>query len=330
MNEKDEIRVGIDGRSLRSGPAGMATYVSNLLRHVLVLDCFDPPFPSNNFLWNHSQVLLAQRRRRWSLYHAPSYTCPLFNFCPLVLSVADISYFVREEWYPYHLDQVRRRYYLASLKRADRILVPTDFSRNEILQRFPELEPRLRRVYLGVSESFSRDDSLAEKVRTELNLPSEYILHVGDIHPRRNLEALAGAAERLGLPLVLVGRILRGGKGFADWPLLYSGLSELQLKGVYSAASVFAYPSVYEGFGLPVLEAMACGVPVVASNRSCLPEVCGGAAALAEPDAESFATAIEKVRSDRDSYISRGLSRAQLFNWKETAEATVRVYRELI
>jgi len=330
MNEKDEIRVGIDGRSLRSGPAGMATYVSNLLRHVLVLDCFDPPFPSNNFLWNHSQVLLAQRRRRWSLYHAPSYTCPLFNFCPLVLSVADISYFVREEWYPYHLDRVRRRYYLASLKRADRILVPTDFSRNEILQRFPELEPRLRRVYLGVSESFSRDDSLAEKVRTELNLPSEYILHVGDIHPRRNLEALAGAAERLGLPLVLVGRILRGGKGFADWPLLYSGLSELQLKGVYSAASVFAYPSVYEGFGLPVLEAMACGVPVVASNRSCLPEVCGGAAALAEPDAESFATAIEKVRSDRDSYISRGLSRAQLFNWKETAEATVRVYRELI
>lgn len=330
MNEKDEIRVGIDGRSLRSGPAGMATYVSNLLRHVLVLDCFDPPFPSNNFLWNHSQVLLAQRRRRWSLYHAPSYTCPLFNFCPLVLSVADISYFVREEWYPYHLDRVRRRYYLASLKRADRILVPTDFSRNEILQRFPELEPRLRRVYLGVSESFSRDDSLAEKVRTELNLPSEYILHVGDIHPRRNLEALAGAAERLGLPLVLVGRILRGGKDFADWPLLYSGLSELQLKGVYSAASVFAYPSVYEGFGLPVLEAMACGVPVVASNRSCLPEVCGGAAALAEPDAESFATAIEKVRSDRDSYISRGLSRAQLFNWKETAEATVRVYRELI
>jgi len=330
MNEKDEIRVGIDGRSLRSGPAGMATYVSNLLRHVLVLDCFDPPFPSNNFLWNHSQVLLAQRRRRWSLYHAPSYTCPLFNFCPLVLSVADISYFVREEWYPYHLDRVRRRYYLASLKRADRILVPTDFSRNEILQRFPELEPRLRRVYLGVSESFSRDDSLAEKVRTELNLPSEYILHVGDIHPRRNLEALAGAAERLRLPLVLVGRILRGGKDFADWPLLYSGLSELQLKGVYSAASVFAYPSVYEGFGLPVLEAMACGVPVVASNRSCLPEVCGGAAALAEPDAESFATAIEKVRSDRDSYISRGLSRAQLFNWKETAEATVRVYRELI
>ncbi len=330
MSKEDEIRVGIDGRSLRSGPAGMATYVGNLLRHLPLLDCFDPHFPSNNFLWNHSQVLLAQLRRRWSLYHAPSYTCPLFNFCPLVLSVADISYFVREEWYPYHLDGVRRRYYLESLKRADRILVPTDFSRNEILQRFPELEARLRRVYLGVSESFSQDDSLADQVRAELNLPSEYILHVGDIHPRRNLEVLAGAADRLGLPLVLVGRVLRGGEGFANWPLLYSGLSEPQLKGVYSAASLFAYPSIYEGFGLPVLEAMACGVPVVASNRSCLPEVCGDAAALVDPDMESLATAIQEVRGNRDSYIKRGLSRARLFSWKETAEATVRVYRELI
>ncbi len=330
MSMEEEIRVGIDGRSLRSGPAGMATYVGNLLRHLPLLDCFDPDFPRNNFLWNHSRVLLAQLRRRWSLYHAPSYTCPLVNFCPLVLSVADISYFVREEWYPYHLDRVRRRYYLESLKRADRILVPTDFSQNEILQRFPELQPRLRRVYLGVSESFSKDDSLADQVRSELNLPPEYILHVGDIHPRRNLETLAAAAEQLGLPLVLVGRVLRGGEGFSSWPLLYSGLSEPQLKGVYSAASVFAYPSIYEGFGLPVLEAMACGVPVVASNRSCLPEVCGDAAALVDPDADSFARAIRKVRENRDSFISRGLSRARLFSWKETAEATVRVYRELV
>ncbi len=201
----------------------MATYVRNLLRNVPILDCFDPHFPSNNFLWNHSQVLLAQLRRRWSLYHAPSYTGPLINFCPLVLSVADISYFVREEWYPYHLDRVRRQYYLASLKRADRILVPTDFSGNEILQRFPELQPRLRRVYLGVSESFSQDHSLADQVRTELNLPSEYILHVGDIHPRRNLEALAGAAERLGLPLVLVGQILRGGRALRIGPCSIPG-----------------------------------------------------------------------------------------------------------
>ena len=330
MGKEDEIRVGIDGRSLRSGPAGMATYVGNLLEHVPFLDRFDPHFPNNNFLWNHSQVLLAQLRRGWSVYHAPSYTCPLVNFCPLVLSVADISYFVREEWYPYRLDRVRRRYYLASLKRADRILVPTDFSRNEILQRFPELQPRLRRVYLGVSESFSHDDYLANQVRAELDLPSEYILHVGDIHPRRNLEALAGAAEHLGLDLVLVGKILRGGEGFANWPHLYSGLSQPQLRGVYSAASVFAYPSIYEGFGLPMLEAMACGVPVVASNRSCLPEVCGDAAALVDPDAESFAKAIQEVRSDRRSYIARGLSRARLFSWKETAKATVRVYRELI
>ena len=164
----------------------------------------------------------------------------------------------------------------------------------------------------------------------ELNLPSEYILHVGDIHPRRNLKVLAETADRLGLPLVLVGRVLRGGEDFANWPLLYSGLSEPQLKGVYSAASLFAYPSLYEGFGLPVLEAMACGVPVVASNRSCLPEVCGDAAALVDPDVESFATAIQEVRGNRDSYIQKGLSRARLFSWKETAEATVRVYRELI
>ena len=330
MTRKSELRVGIDSRSLRSGPAGMATYVSNLLQHISFLDAFDPSIPNNNLLWNHTRVPVAQLRRNWSLYHAPSYTCPLINFCPMVLSVADISYFVRSEFYPYHLDPVRRWYYLASLRRADRILVPTDFSESEIRRRFPELEARIRRVYLGVSEFFSRDDGLAKQVRGELDLPTEYVLHVGDIHPRRNLRVLAEATRRLGLPLVLVGRILRGGEAFADWPLLRSGLTRVQLKGVYSAASVFAYPSVYEGFGLPVLEAMACGVPVVSSNRSCLPEVCGDAAALVEPDTESFADAIQRVQSDRDDYINRGLSRVRLFSWKETAKATVRVYRELI
>ena len=324
------MQVGIDCRALKSGPPGIATYVGNLREQIPFLDCIDYRWPRNNFLWNQVRVPPAQLLRRWNLYHAPAYTAPLVNFCPLVLTLHDVSYLVCREWYPYRLDAVRRSYYLASLRQADRIIVPSDSSFQEVVRLFPDLRNKVRRVYQGVARFFQRDSALAAKMRTELGLPEKFLLHVGDIHARRNIKAAALAAERVQVPLVLVGRILRGGEEFAHWPYRFSGLDDLQLKGVYCAASGFVYPSLYEGFGLPLLEAMACGVPVVASNRSCLPEICGDAAILVSPNADELAEGMSQILEAPEDNISRGLARAQEFSWEKTAEQTVSIYRELL
>lgn len=324
------MKVGIDCRSLRNGPAGVATYVRNLLEQIPFLDCLDAPTPRNNFLWNQLRVPPMQLARRWNLYHAPSYTAPLVNFCPLVVTAHDISYLAREEYYPYRLDRFRRSYYVASLKRAARIIVDSDFSRQEVVRLFPHMEGKVRRVYLGVSPFFRRDEALAQSVRQKLKLPEKFLLHVGDIHARRNLQGAATAAEKVKMPLVLVGKILYGGEAFTEWPYRFSGISEVELKGIYSAATVFVYPSLYEGFGLPILEAMACGLPVVASNRSCLPEVCGDAALVVEPEADELVRGIEKALVEGDEYVKRGLARAQQFSWQRTAQQTVAVYKEIL
>ncbi len=325
------VRIGIDARSLSTGPPGVATYVSNLVRRIPGLDPLGVLSPRNNFLWNQIRPPLTFRSRGWAAYHAPAYTAPLLDCRPLILTVHDVSYLANPDWYPYPADPVRLRYYRASLKRADRIIVPSDFSRKEIVRFFPELETRVRRIYEGVCEkTFFPDPASAGAARRELSLPNAFLLHVGDIHKRRNLTLAVEVSKKLGIPLVLVGRLLRGGEQLEKWPLRFSGLSADRLRGVYSAATALVYPSLYEGFGLPVLEAMACGLPVVAANATCLPEVCGEAALLAEPDVRSFCEAVKQVEEDRDRYRKAGFARARAFSWKKTARETEKVYAEVV
>ncbi len=330
MGEELGFRVGIDCRASHSGPAGIATYVRNLRREIPELECLDALWPRNNLIWNHLRPPWAQLRRRWKIYHSPSYTAPLFNFCKLVLMVADVSYLVCEDWYPYTIDPLRRHYYKASLYRADRILVPSDFTRSELLRLHPALKGRVRRVYLGVSDRFRKDEGLAQRVHHQFGLPKRFVLHVGDIHLRRNLDQLQIACQKLGMPLVLVGKILRGGEGFADHPYHLSGLTLDQLIGVYSAAELLAYPSSYEGFGFPLVEAMACRLPVVASNRSCIPEICADAAVLVEPQADTLKKGMEEALRNASALVERGSQRAAQFSWRNTARATVDIYRELL
>jgi glycosyltransferase involved in cell wall biosynthesis len=323
-------KVGIDCRPLTAGPAGVGTYVRNLLNRLPILEGYGPRRPQNNFLWNQLRVPLAQLRRRWVLYHAPGYTAPLVKFRPLVLAVHDVSYLVRAEWYPYRLGSFRKAYYQASIRRADRILVPSRFSQQELLRLLPGVRERIRYVPLGVSEEFfNLDSALAEHVKSHLGLPDRYLLHVGDLHTRRRIGLLSEAARQAGIPLVLVGKVLEGGGQLENLPCRFSGLPSEQLKGIYSGAEAFIFASEYEGFGLPLLEAMASSVPVVAVPDSCLPEVCGDAPCWVNPDVCSFVSGIRAVLADRSEFVRRGLERARQFSWDTTAAKTLEVYREL-
>ncbi len=323
-------RIGIDARSLSAGPPGIATYVSNLINRIPYLDPLGVISPRNNFLWNQIRVPLTFRSRRWAGYHAPAYTAPLFDCRPLILTVHDVCYLANPDWYPYSVDSRRLRYYEASVRHADRIIVPSDFTRSELLKFLPAAEARVRRIYMGVSGTFFPDPIQADKVRSKLSLPEVFLLHVGDIHPRRNIPLAVEVAQRLGMALVLVGRPLRGGEEFEKWPLRFSGLDPDCLRGLYSAALALVYPSLYEGFGLPVLEAMACGLPVVAAKTTCLPEICGDAAILVEPEVQSLCEGVQRVTEERERYRQAGLARVRKFSWETTARETEKVYAELV
>lgn len=325
-----DLRVGIDARSLRCGPPGVATYVRNLRCHLPYLECFDRSVPANNFLWNQIWGSWSQIRAHWQIFHAPAYTAPLVNLAKLVLTVHDVSYLVGGDLYPYRVDRLRLAYYRASLRVADLILVPSGFSADELSRRIPKVAGRIRQVPMGVSQEFFPDPDAAGAVCDELDLPQHFLLHVGDVHPRRNVPLLAAAARECRLPLVLIGRHLTGPRPEGTQVLRYEGLPLEQLRGVYSAAQAFVYPSVYEGFGLPLLEAMACGVPVVAAHRASIPEVCGDAAVLVEPDLPSLVRGIQTVLDRRDEYTRAGLQRARQFSWKQTAEQTEAAYREVV
>jgi len=322
-------KVGIDTRALAGGAAGVATYVRELMANLDCLEGLAPRHPRNNFLWNQLWGTLAPIARRWRVFHAPGYTAPLFNWAKLVLSVHDVSYLLGPEFYPYQLDRFRLAYYRASLRAADRIIVPSTFSETELLRRVPATAGRVRKIPLGVGADFYPDRDAARTVRERLSLPGRFALHVGDIHPRRNIPMILRVANRFGLPVVLVGRILSAPPVDLSGVLRLENVSREILRGLYSAASVFVYASVYEGFGLPLLEAMACGLPVVAAARASVPEVCGDAAVLVEPVEEDLVRGIQEVLEQPAPWVEKGREQAVRFSWKATAQSTFQVYQEL-
>ncbi|MGH7787018.1 MAG: glycosyltransferase family 4 protein, partial [Candidatus Binatia bacterium] len=203
----------------------------------------------------------------------------------------------------------------------------------------------LRVVYPGCAEFFQPlDATAASAVLARLGLAPGYIMHLGTREPRKNLPRLVRAYARLGAaapPLVLAGAT---GWGVDELPALLDGLglrarvhllgsvSTADLPALYSGAALFAYPSLYEGFGLPVLEAMACGTPVVSANVASLPEVAGDAALLVDPhDETALADAIGRVLREPALHAdlrARGLARARTFTWQRCAAQTMAVYEE--
>ena len=197
-------RIGIDGRSKSSHAKwGGATYVHNLLLNIPFLDALLETSPSNNFLWNNLRVPKEARRRGWLAYHAPNYTAPLRLDVPLILSVHDLAYLDRKEWYPYRNGPLRKAFYKASIRKASRIIVPSFFTRREMISRFPQVKDRVRVIPLAASRSFYPDLEEAARISLEYDLPDRYLLHVGDLHPRRRMDLMSEAARKPGCPWYL-------------------------------------------------------------------------------------------------------------------------------
>jgi glycosyltransferase involved in cell wall biosynthesis len=240
-----------------------------------------------------------------------------------------------------------RRRHLRAVTAARGLIFSSDHTRREFLSLYPYPADRCAVVHLGVAPAFSGGDRAS--ARAELGLPPDrplLLLHVGSEERRKNVETLLAALARLArrrrdLLLVRVGggssrsrRLIRR-LGLAAHVRYCSDLAEADLVRWYRAADAFVFPSLYEGFGLPVLEAMACGCPVVAAHRTSVPEITGEAALLVdEPlDPEALAGGIERVLDDpalAAALAAAGPRRAAAFTWQRAAAGTLEVYRRIV
>ncbi len=286
-----------------------------------------------------------------TLLHGPINALPLGWTGPSVVTILDLTFLLM----PAAFRRASRTYLKwmvrTAARRADRVITISESTRRDVIRLLGTPPDRIIRVYCGVDARFhpSQDSKELAEFRGAMDLPNEFILYLGTIEPRKNLIRLIDAYAELrnrratDLPLILAGgrgwgddEILRhaGETGLGDAIRFPGFVPEDQIPLWYNAATIFAYPSEYEGFGLPPLEALACGTPVVASDRSSLPEVLGDSAVLVDPaSVEAIADGIQRVLEDgalRSRLIDGGPRRAQGFSWERMAEETLAVYRSVI
>jgi glycosyltransferase involved in cell wall biosynthesis len=309
------------------------------------------PWRMSVLLAHYARLNMDAWIRGGDVFHATDHLLPPLRRSKLVFTVHDLIYL----FYPqYHLPL--NRWYLTLmmprfLRRADAIIAVSENTRRDVARLLKIPAERMTVIYEGVSAAYSPALPPHEvaRVRARYGLPERYLLFLGTLEPRKNLGALLAAYHALlarGVPLPRL--VIAGRKGWLFEPIFERvralGLAEqvcftdwvpeADAPPLLAGAEAFVYPSVYEGFGLPPLEAMACGTPVITSTASSLPEIAGDAALLVAPDdTAGLAQAIERVLSDaalRADLRARGLARAAQFTWEAAARQTLAVYHQVL
>jgi glycosyltransferase involved in cell wall biosynthesis len=303
--------------------------------------------------WRHLRLPLAMRRDAVDLHFSPSYFLPLVKVCPSVVVVHDITFKVHPEWFAadrrFRFDELFWR----EVKRAERIVTVSEHSKRDITCVLGVDPSRITVIAEAADALFRpvRDEARLAQVREEYGVNPGFVFTAGAIHTRRNLErlieAVSFASRILGedLELFILGTPAPFTPPVDIWGTARRCGMEGRLKHVeyvseedllllYNSCSLFVYPSLYEGFGLPVIEAMACGTPVACSDVTSLPEVAGDAALYFDPTSvEEMADAVARILGEsalRDELARAGTDRAATFSWRRAAEETRLVFREVL
>jgi glycosyltransferase involved in cell wall biosynthesis len=261
-------------------------------------------------------------RARAAVLHCPTFRAPLRSRVPVVVTVHDLAVLRHPSFFRAWSRHYARTFVPAALRAASRVIAVSEFTRREVIELAGVPEERVRVVPNAVGPPFVAEGPTAE---------GDYVLAVGTLEPRKNLSRVVEAARRLGVELRVVGERGWGGVTLGGDGVRWLGrVPDEELARLYRGAACLAYPSLYEGFGLPVLEAMACGAPVVTSAGSAMEEVADGDAELVDPhDVASIAAGIERAADRRAELGLRGVTRAAAYTWDAVADATVSVYREV-
>ena len=297
-------------------------------------------------------VPLALRRAKVDVFHAPHYVVPPLTRCPVVVTIHDCIHLRFPQYLPNRAAYVYARTVMAmAARRARRILTVSHASKADILSYLRVPPSKIEVVYNALDERMAAAPTPEDitRVRERFLLDAPFVLYAGNIKPHKNVDRLIEAfamLRRRGHDHI---KLLILGDEISKYPNLRRLVHRFQLHqyvrflgfvpdatlaALYRLATVFVFPSLYEGFGLPPLEAMACGTPVITSNVSSLPEVVGDAALLIDPmNASAIADAMARVMSDeslRADLVRRGLERVKTFSWERSARRTHEVYAEVV
>lgn len=366
------MKIGITKAFLQNFQAGTWVYTRNLLQaldgletpaeRIVTLDFLDAPITGLNRIDHHRYPLPVNRlgkiiwpnlvlpraaaRDGFDLVHA---TTHYGTFVPCkyrnVITVTDVSPLLHPETHGRMQVLYHRHILPLVLRRADAVITISESSKSDILACCPVQAEKVHAIPLGVDRRFTTDAALGSAFAAAL--PEEYILYIGTLEARKNLPRLLAAyakARKKGLTHKL---LIGGATGWRLSPLaavvdeytlqdhvVFLGfVADADLPALYARADFFVYPSLYEGFGMPILEAMASGTPVITSNCSSMPEVAGDAALLVDPlDAGDIAAKMLALAGSaelRGDLRLKGIANARRFTWRETAQRTLAVYREV-
>jgi alpha-1,3-rhamnosyl/mannosyltransferase len=321
------MRVGVDTSPLIQTRAGTARHVRGLLGALrdrpgieLELLSFGGPGRvasiTRDALWY--PLGLGRRARSLDVLHCTTFRGPVGTHVPTVLTVHDLAVLRAPEAFPRWHRLYGRAGLTRVLRAADAIVAVSEFTRGETIDLAGVAPDRVRVVPNGVDDVFVPDGPRAA---------GDYVLAVATLEPRKNLVRAVEAAREAGVELRVVGARGWGGVDVEGW---VGEIPDVELAALYRGARCVVYPSLYEGFGLPVLEAMACGTPVVTSRDTAMAEVAGEAAVLVDPlDVSAIAEGIRAASARRDELVPLGLEQARAFTWQRAAEAVVDLWREL-
>jgi glycosyltransferase involved in cell wall biosynthesis len=366
------VRIGIDARLVFYHQAGIGQYILRLTQALAKIDRDDAfvifksrkdkssKIDQANFkqqkLWTPSHhpierfaMSVELGTSRLDVLHSPDFIPPTWTRCPSVITMHDLAFML----YPRFLTRDSARYYGqvdVAARQADHIIAVSESTKRDTIRLLGVPESKITVIYEAAHPLFERIDlnRANDFVRTKYNLPPQFILFVGTIEPRKNLPTLLRAFRRLRdnykSDAVLA---IAGNRGWlveevdqiiaelhlSDSVRFLGNVANEALLYLYNAARCFVMPSFYEGFGLPPLEAMACGTPVIVSNVSSLPEVVGDAGFLFNPeDVEALTVALWRVLTDeklRRELSEKGTKRAQTFSWERAARQTLAVYHQV-
>jgi glycosyltransferase involved in cell wall biosynthesis len=328
------LRVGIDVSPLALTRAGTARHIRSLLERLEDEPGLDllryglggssrALVPARDLGWYLAALPARARRDGADVLHCPTHRAPVRSSVPLVVTFHDLAVLRHPETFNAWTRAYSRVTLPRVAKAARRVIAVSEFTKRELLELLAVPEDKVRVIPNAVGPPFQAEGEAAE---------GDYVLAVSTLEPRKNLPRLVEGFQRArlnGCRLVVAG--MRGwGNVSVDGEVTWLGfVADDELARLYRGARAVAYVPLYEGFGLPLLEAMACGAPVLAARNEAAEEVAGEAAVLVDPlDPDAIAAGIAEAVDRREELRERGLERARAFDWGEVARATAEVYRE--
>jgi len=299
------------------------------------------------WLWNRLHIISIEKLTgKIDLFHTSDWLEPPAK-CPKVTTIHDLTVFKYPEAFAPKgghniLTNVEKKLQWVK-KESAAVIAVSNSTKRDIIEFLKIPEEKIKVIYEAASEKFQRTtEDKSTQVKKKYKIEGEYLLSVSTLEPRKNLKRIIESFKILrqkerGLVLVLVGKYGWGNEKMSNVKCQMSNVKILgyiekeDLAGLYSGAKAFIYPSLYEGFGLPILEAMSCGCPVVTSNVSSMPEVAGEAAVLINPlSVESITEGIKIALKNRRDLIKKGYDQVKKFSWEKCAQETLKVYEEVV